>query len=191
MRSLFVSGGKGRGTRGHAEAIRNSRESQGEPGSICISSSSVTVDQADCPKGGGDETSLVWLRGKRHIVSFMEEITLVWAVGETPRWVPEEASWPGGCTGHLQENEAAAASPCLGEVVKGLCYEQDQNMSLKRDQEAAQVDCRWERRLSRFLFFPFHEKYKENSGRKCLESNPFLFPLQSLFNHCDPLSPTP
>lgn len=51
----------------------------------------------------------------------MAEITLVWADGETPRWVPEEASWPGGCTGHLQEIQVAAASPYLGEVVKGLC----------------------------------------------------------------------
>lgn len=63
---------------------------------------------------------------------------------------------------------------------QGSFCEQDQNMPLKRDQEAAQEDCRWERRPSLFLFFPFHEEYKESSGRKCLHEQPFPFPVAKL-----------
>lgn len=82
--------------------------------------------------------------------------------------------------GALTREPGGSCFPLLRRGGQGALCEQGQNVPLNRDQEAAPADCRWERRLSLLLFFPFHEKYKDNLGRKCLHEQPFPFPVAKL-----------
>lgn len=57
---------------------------------------------------------------------------------------------------------------------RGALCARDQNMPLKRDQEAAQVDCRGEKETKSFSFLSF--SHQENSGKKYSHEQPFPFP---------------
>lgn len=115
----------------------------------------------------------------------MSEITLVWAVGEAPRWVAEEASWPGGCTGHLQGKQTAAASPYLREVVKGLSVSRIKTCLSKGIKRLPKWIADGKGDGVFFFSFPFTRNIKKVRGENASMNNPFLFLLQSLFNHCD------
>lgn len=143
--------------------------------------------QAGRPRGGGDEASLLAKRVKKHGLL---------RVGDNPdgqlgrpQGGSQRKPGPGRGTGYSQGHQAAAAA-YSGEVVKGLCASRIKTCLSKGIKRLPEWIADGNGDGVSFFSFLFTRDIKKVRGENASVSNPLLFLLQSLFNHCDPLSPT-